>query len=132
MTAPRLPPILGLAIILCACLQAGVNAQVNAQVIEGEGRAIDGDSLYVGGREIRLWGIDAPEFPTAAGRAAKAALRRLAGGRWIVCEVKARDRYDRAVALCRTAGADLAAALVASGHARDWPAYSGGYYRRAR
>lgn len=33
-----------------------------AQVIAGPAQAIDGDSLKVGGTEVRLFGVDAPEY----------------------------------------------------------------------
>lgn len=95
-------------------------------VVAGETRVVDGDSLQVAGREIRLAGIDAPEFRQTClgprgeepcGRKARDALVRLVGTGPIDCTVVDRDRYDRDVALCRIAGRDVNAEMVRQGHA---------------
>lgn len=93
---------------------------------------VDGDTLEVGGERVRLWGIDAPELDAPGGAAARTALAELAAD-GVVCVAppsgQDRDRWGRAVRLCRTPdGRDLAAALVAAGVATDWPRYSGGFY----
>ena len=66
-------------------------------------RVIDGDSLLVkeGGRvlEVRLWGIDCPEYDQPYGRRAKAVSHDLLDGRSIRLEVEDRDSYGRLVAL---------------------------------
>lgn len=38
-----------------------VPAFASANTIEGRAEVIDGDSLKVGGTEVRLFGVDAPE-----------------------------------------------------------------------
>lgn len=77
---------------------------------------------------MRLWGIDAPERDTPAGPASTRALAQIIDGGTIVCEEKDTDRYGRTVALCRIDGRDIAAEMVAQGHAKDFPRYSGGFY----
>lgn len=98
----------------------------------GSVRVIDGDSLVVGGTEIRLFGIDAPELRqtcTRAGRAwncgseAMQALRRMTAGREVSCQARERDRFDRVVATCRAGELDLAAAMVRGGYATAYGAY---------
>lgn len=108
---------------------AFVSIPALAQDIGGAPRVVDGDTLRIGKHRIRLWGIDSPEMSTSAGKAAKVWLRKFIDGRAVRCERKDIDRYRRVVAMCFVGGQDLAAALVRAGHARDWPKYSGGYYR---
>ena len=92
--------------------------------------AVDGDTLTAGGQAVRLWGVDAPEMDRAAGRRAAGHLRQLIRGAEITCRIKDVDDYDRIVGQCFDAqGRDLACLMVGAGHARDWPRFSGGYYR---
>jgi endonuclease YncB( thermonuclease family) len=95
---------------------------------------VDGDSLRLEGRDIRLARIDAPELrqictrgerPWPCGQAARAALIRLTEGGTVTCRVSGRDRYGRTLAACAAEGADLAAALVSAG----WALAYGGYER---
>lgn len=87
---------------------------------------VDGDTFKDRSTSYRLWGIDAPEMREPEGRAAKEALRGLLRGRHsIVCQDMGTDRYRRTVARCD----EISCALVAQGHARDWPRYSRGAYR---
>lgn len=88
----------------------------------------DGDTFRIGDTRYRLWGIDAPEARDPGGAAATRHLGAIMRGR-IACEVMDVDRYSRPVVRCEAGGADLACKMVAAGHARDWPRYSGGYYR---
>ncbi|MBT8144942.1 MAG: thermonuclease family protein [Gammaproteobacteria bacterium] len=96
---------------------------------------LDGDSLVVKrGRnefEIRLYGIDAPEFGQPWSDEARAALRKLVRGHDLRIEVVTTDRYERAVAQVFRASDDTSvnAGMIAEGHAwvyrrytdnRDW------------
>ena len=88
---------------------------------------IDGDSLRMGGREIRLAGIDAPEYrqtcsgPDGAewpcGKEAREARVALTRHGPLDCTKAAEDRYGRALARCRTRAGDLASALARQGWA---------------
>jgi len=110
------------AVVFAACARAQDSEprRPPAERIEGVAAVIDGDGLDIGGRKIRLFGIDAPEVgqycerpaenspdgPAATtrwrcGQYATVALDRIAGGRRVRCEVEATDAYGRAVAICR-------------------------------
>lgn len=93
--------------------------------------AIDGDTLRIGAERVRLVGIDAPEMrqPCDAGRwhpgpIAADELARLMAGHRIECRAEGRDRYRRTLATCFADGADLGAAMVASGWAWAFRRYS--------
>lgn len=86
--------------------------------------AIDGNTIRMDGTIYRLWGIDAPEldqrcYPQGwrAGIEAARALAAMIERRPVTCEAKGQDGYGRTVALCRTGGRDLGAAMVVSGMA---------------
>lgn len=119
---------------LAAMLVAGIltSNPAGAEAI----RVSDGDTFWMGDDRIRLWGIDAPEWDTVAGRVAETFLRnQLAGldASDLRCERRYRDPYERWVAQCfLPSGEDLACVLVRAGHARDWPKYSSGYYQRCK
>ncbi len=112
-----------------------VDGQAESGIIEGYSRAYDGDGIFVAGVKIRLWGIDAPELLTDEGEAALASLAGFVDGKWVICspppnETTFPKSHDRKVALCTIKGNDLAKFQVQSGHARDWPRFSNGYYRQ--
>lgn len=102
----------------------------------GVARVIDGDTLAIGEVRIRLHGIDAPEMgqpcadmrgrELACGEMSKAALSAMAVGN-MTCEARDLDRYGRIVAVCRVAGRDLNAAMVAQGAAFAYAKYSKDY-----
>jgi micrococcal nuclease len=96
----------------------------------------DGDTLRCGKTSIRLFGVDAPEVrrgQTAAEPLAYAArdlLFSLTRGR-VGCRVVDEDRYGRSVARCwSSASPDLNAAMIRSGLATEWRAYSKGAYAK--
>jgi endonuclease YncB( thermonuclease family) len=63
---------------------------------------VDGDSLYLAGekRQIRLWGVDAPERDEAGFDAARSVLKKLALNKRLQCWQQDIDRYGRIVARC--------------------------------
>lgn len=90
--------------------------------------AVDGDTLRcarIG--PVRLLAIDAPELPGHCRRgrvctvgdpvASTANLARLLARGATVCHPVGRDRYNRILARCATAGVDLSCAQVARGFA---------------
>lgn len=122
--------------VLMSCsLLAAFPAMANAQA-EWSGRAqvIDGDSLYVGSAEVRLSGIDSPEFQQrcdlatggswACSEASQERLTRLAEGRMVVCRPERLDRFDRVIATCWAGDTDLGGQLVAEGLAWAYRRYS--------
>jgi endonuclease YncB( thermonuclease family) len=105
----------------------------------GRATVIDGDSLRVAGEEIRLIGIDAPEYRQtcrnehgrdwACGREARAQLVSLLAGHQVRCAARGRDRFARTLAVCAAGNvADIGEALVRTGYAVD---FMDGAYRSA-
>lgn len=66
-------------------------------------KIIDGDSIlavYEGKKlEVRLWGIDAPEYRQAYSRSAAKFLRKLLQGKTVNLLIKDVDKYGRLVAM---------------------------------
>lgn len=94
--------------------------------------AIDGDTLKIGGRSVRIHGIDAPEMKQRcgdwpAGDLAQEALAALVTGRTVRCEGRGNDRYGRMLASCKVDGLDLGAEMVRSGMALAFVRYSQDY-----
>jgi endonuclease YncB( thermonuclease family) len=107
-----------------------------AAPITGIARALDGDSLEVSGRQVRLFGIDAPEYEQSCNRngqnwscGAEAAeqLAKLVTGREIFCTLVNTDEYQRAVSRCSVMGRDINSAMVESGYAIAFRQYSEAY-----
>ena len=69
-------------------------------------QVIDGDSLRLENLvpDVRLWGVDAPEWNDHDGPLATIRLDRIAGGRWVACAEMDHDRYRRIVARCHLDG----------------------------
>jgi endonuclease YncB( thermonuclease family) len=120
-------PLLALA----ACAPAAA-----AQTFSGYARSIDGDSLYVGDTEVRLFGIDAPEWSQtctrdgkawACGEAAANQLSKLVTGRKLLCEKVDIDQHGRTVAQCTAGSIDVNRTMVASGYAIAYRHYSLAY-----
>lgn len=123
-----------LALAALLLLSAPTYAEAQSGPIE---RIIDGNIFEVAGETIRLWGIDAPEADDGACTepAHMAAMRLLVyqlSGEPLSCRLprngQDRDRYGRLVRVCWLGEIDIAADLVASGRAFDWPRYSDGAY----
>lgn len=108
----------------------------------GQASIIDGDTLEIHGKRIRLWGIDAPESSPLCrdedsslyrcGAQAANDLDVFVARRPVSCMPKNLDQYGRTVAICSAGGADLAEWLVRNGLALDWPRFSKGRYEAAQ
>lgn len=99
----------------------------------GPARVVDGDSLIVGGREIRLKGIDAPELGQACerggaswdcGQEAQRRLRFFVRGGTVSCEGREFDQHDRLLAVCSAGGREVNAWMVEEGWAVSFGGYS--------
>lgn len=100
----------------------------------------DADSFWIGGREIRLFGIDAFEAGQTCeiggrrhdcGSAAIAALQDLTR-RGVTCKGDRYDRYGRLLAVCFADDRDINAAMVERGHALAYRRYSRDYVDEER
>ena len=99
----------------------------HAETILGEPRIVDGDTVDIGGKKIRLHGIDAPETDQlcvdeegkqwGCGLAARDALAAFSNGRQWSCEVSGEDLYGRFLASCSIAGHDVSKWMVERGWA---------------
>ncbi len=129
------PRMWRLIAVLCGAVIVGIVGNWPIDVpdhISGQARVIDGDSLRVAGDEVRLVGIDAPEWKQicrrhgsdwACGRAARTALQDKIDGRRIACEVEGVDRYDRLLAVCSAGGQELNLWMVKNGWAVAYGRY---------
>jgi hypothetical protein len=90
----------------------------------------------VGDKEVRLFGIDAPEFDQSCtkdgmgwscGAAAADKLSQLVTGKRVVCSSVGTDEYQRVLGRCMVGTTDINRAMVASGHAVAYRRYSSDY-----
>lgn len=124
------------AVALLLCLLA---APAAAETVTGLPLVVDGDSLRFPGVEVRLEGLDSPEWSQTCtrhgaeyrcGLEAKDALRTLIAGRPVTCigvpqpDGTERDRYGRLLGDCRAGDTHLNAAMVEIGHALAYRYYS--------
>lgn len=90
-----------LALALGAIVLPGV---AQAETFGGQARAISGDTLMVGEREVHLFGIDTPD---ASRDAAQQRLAALVVGRQVQCIATAADARGRPTAVCAAGLTDL-------------------------
>ena len=119
--------LLGSGIGLPPDLMGSAPREQDWSALGPEVRVVDGDTLRLGDRTVRLARIDAPErgqgCADATGRAfdcgaaAAEALSRLVDGRSVLCIVSGRDRFGRGLGQCSAGGAPLNTGLVAAGWA---------------
>jgi hypothetical protein len=90
----------------------------------------------VGDREVRLFGIDAPEWDQrcqrdggswACGHVAAEELSRLVNGKSVSCLAVDTDQYGRTVSQCLAGGVDVNRTMVALGYAIAYRHYSMAY-----
>lgn len=95
--------------------------------IAGRGHAVSGDTIRIGGRYIRLAGIEAPEISQVCrdsrnrawrcGQRARSALRRLMRRVHVVCRDVSRADAGRFQATCVVGNKNLAQEMVSNGYA---------------
>jgi endonuclease YncB( thermonuclease family) len=117
------------ALVLLTSQPGAAHAAEN--VLAGVARVVDGDTLYVQGEKIRLFGVDAPEKAQLCtdakggnyecGQVSLKELNSKLEGHPVVCSVRNKDMYGRNVASCEVqlAGGreDVGAWLVSNGYA---------------
>jgi endonuclease YncB( thermonuclease family) len=109
----------------------------SAEDLAGLARVIDGDTIAIGTRHVRLEGIDAPETDQVCidangdrwtcGIAARDGLLSHIAGRIVSCASRGEDRYGRMLAICSVNGEDLNAWVVREGLALAYVQYSREY-----
>ena len=93
------------------------------RALPAEIRVVDGETLRLGDRVLRLYGLDAPARGQACGAVsdcggmAASELARLVRDRALECRIQGQDRFGRAFGICRAGGVEVNASLVASGWA---------------
>jgi endonuclease YncB( thermonuclease family) len=100
----------------------------------GPAKAIDGDSLVIAGKNLRLWGIDAPELNQTcpdgfkAGARAYEHLASIVQGRTVSCRQLDLDHHRRPLVICSAAGyGELNAGMVEAGLAWAYRHYTPAY-----
>jgi endonuclease YncB( thermonuclease family) len=126
--------LIALTIVLAAMKQFG---WIDLGV--GSVQVVDGDSLRRGDTDIRLHGIDAPEYRQtcrdkhgaeyACGKQATNALRSLVREGEVSCTSIETDRYDRAVAVCKRGELEINGEMVRLGWAVAYSRHSLSYVR---
>lgn len=102
-------------------------------------KVIDGDSIVLNGTEIRLEGIDAPEYKQIChdknnqkyrcGIKAREFLVDFIKGKDVVCKKISLDRYKRQVSFCYANGEDINKAMIKSGWAVAYDHYDDKYIK---
>lgn len=112
-----------------------ITAPARAETLTGLPKVVDGDTLRIGERRIRLYGIDAPDErqtclldgrPWGCGRDATFALAYVVGYHWVTCEVR-EHRGELAIAVCHAGPEDLAESMVRAGFALAQQNVTGAY-----
>jgi endonuclease YncB( thermonuclease family) len=100
-----------------------------ATTVSGPAKIVDGDTLEIAGKRVRLFGIDAPEATQtcdrngqtwACGQTSAERLKGLIGDSSVTCDGNELDQYGRLVAVCNQA-------MVADGWAVAFRRYSEAY-----
>jgi endonuclease YncB( thermonuclease family) len=107
---------------------AGFPVAERPQVTGRPTQITDGDTFRLGGKRIRLLGVDAPEMSTPDGQFARAHLATLilVNPGPLRCEDTGQRTYQRIVAQCFTAdGQDLSALMAENGWATVMPRFGG-------
>jgi len=104
--------------------------------LTGDARVIDGDTIELGGEDVRLHGIDAPESDQSCragggkypcGKHATQALEAKIANNEVRCTERERDQYGRVIGVCYVRGDNLNAFMVKTGWARAYRRYSRDY-----
>lgn len=102
--------------------------------ISGQARVSDGDSLRLGEIRLRILGIDAPELDQTCltqsgdswpcGRVSRDFLVQILAAHPVECIWDERDKYGRALAICRADGRDIGKMMIEAGMAISYSDYA--------
>src|SRR4051812_3764841 len=126
--------------IIIATLMTALSASPalsDKRIVGSVQRIHDGDTFTLAGRQIRLWGVDAPELRQqcrdrhgqryACGIEAKSKLTKIVVGKTVACRQRGVSG-NRIVAECLIKGDDIGGTMVRSGYALDAAKYSNRTY----
>lgn len=108
----------------------------NAEIVSGPAHAVDGDTLVLNEKQVRLAGIDAPELDQhcqrdgqawPCGEEAKRQLDSMMAGQTVYCQGEGEDPYGRLLGTCSANRMNLNASMVEYGWATAYRAYSDDY-----
>ena len=97
-------------LIILIFLICSVSFSEQTNTFSGKAEVIDGDTIRIKEKKIRLFGIDAPELRQTCligsdlyycGKIAKEVLEKYVKGKKINCSYTTLDRYRRILAICR-------------------------------
>ena len=109
---------------------------LSKNIIYGKGRIVDGDTIHIGQKKIRLHGIDAPENEQGCtyqnknwncGLESKKFLLNLTANKTISCESSGKDKYKRYIAICFIDNLNINKIMVKTGWAIAYRYYSTDY-----
>lgn len=115
------------------------NLKASANEISGFAKVIDGDTIKILNKSIRLHGIDTPERKQKCfkeskeyncGQVATNILKKKINNKQVVCKLKnTLDRYKRFIGVCFSQGKNLNKWLVRNGYAVAYRRYSNDYIK---
>lgn len=127
------------ALATVAIIVTGLASNAAAQeAYIGVASVVDGDTLAMHGKRLRLHRIDAPEaeqtcyedgVPWRCGQRAAMALADKIARRTLQCTQTGGVSYSRPVVTCTLGDEDINQWMVSSGWALEWARYSGGRYQ---
>jgi endonuclease YncB( thermonuclease family) len=119
-------------------LLAAMMGAAHASELVGVVRVVDGDTLVMGNKHIRLEGIDAPETDQVCldssgerwtcGISARDRLAEHIGFHEVSCTIDGIDRYGRTLSVCSSAGEDINGWMAREGFALAYVQYSRAYF----
>ena len=124
--------LLPLSALLAVLLS--VTAYAAKGTTTGTCRVVDGDTIWVdtqsGSTEVRLNGVAAPEPKEPGGKQATEYLKTVCDGQPVRCDLDGSKTRGREVGICYVNDADIGAAVIDKGLARDCTRFSDGRYAR--
>ena len=93
-------------------------------------RVVDGDSIYLAGvdKQIRLFGVDAPERDEPLYAEAKEYLNELVYNQTLQCTIVEYDKYERIIGRCFLDGTEINERLIKNGPSTEYCRFSKNFY----
>ncbi len=114
-----------IAFVALVAASAPVAGQEAAGTIGGRATVVDGNTVEIYGRSIRIYGIDTPEGGQPGFGKATDFMRSAAEKGPFICDLVDEDRDERDIAVCRVEvdfiSEDIAESLLAEGLAKTFP-----------